>query len=198
MSGAGLLTAREAAEIGGLPLNSIEKAIEQRVLRPVRVGSRKLISAREVALLVLLRQVPVRLPVVLKRRARDRFVGLRRVTGARLELSPALTLRATAEVAEALARAQRYARLRDRYVESDPRLMGGEPVIRGTRVPVRDLAELIELGESPTVLGEDFPQVPEEAYELAVQWTRANPRRGRPVAPWRRRSQQRGATPQAA
>lgn len=186
-----LLTAREATEVAGLPLNAVEKAIEQRVLRPVRADGRQMISAREVALLVLLRQVPVALPVALKRRARDWFAGVRRVAGARLELSPALTIRATPAVADVLARIERYARLRDRYVQSDPCVMGGEPVIRGTRVPVRDLAELIELGESPHVLAEDFPQVPEQAYELAVQWARANPRRGRPAAPWRSRSVQR-------
>jgi uncharacterized protein (DUF433 family) len=191
-----LLTPREAAEIGGLSLNSIEKAIEQRVVRPVRVDSRQLLAAREVAVLVLLRQVPVPLPVVVKRRAREWFMGLRRgVVGAELEFSPALTIRGTREVAEALERAERYVRLRDRYVEVNPRVMGGEPVIRDTRVPVRDLAELIALGESREVLSEDFPQVAEEAYELAVQWARANPRRGRPVPPWRRRTTDRTGRP---
>lgn len=198
MSERGLLTPREAAEVGGLPLNAIEKAIEQRVLRPVRSDSRKLISAREVALLVLLRQLPLALPVELKRRVREWFVGLRRVAGARLELSPALTLRATPAVADVLARAERYARLRDRYVEANAGVMGGEPVIRGTRVPVRDLAELIELGESQQVLSEDFPHVPQDAYELAVQWARANPRRGRPAAPWRQRPARRRPTPRVA
>jgi uncharacterized protein (DUF433 family) len=70
--------------------------------------------------------------------------------------------------------------LRDKYVEVDPRKLGGTPVIRGTRVPVRTLAQLIEDGESRAVLKEDFPHIPEEAYEVAVVWARGNPRRGRP------------------
>ncbi len=73
-------------------------------------------------------------------------------------------------------RAKEYARLRDQYVQRDPKIMGGEPVIRGTRVPVRTIAALIEDGESHDVLREDYPHVPEEAYEVAVLWARENPR----------------------
>jgi uncharacterized protein (DUF433 family) len=187
MAKALLLTPREAAEIGGVPLNAVEKAIEQRVIRPVRLDRKQLLAPREVALLVLLRQVPLRLPVAVKRRTREWFLDLSRgVVGAELELSPALTIRGTPEVADALESAERYARLRDKYVEINPQVMGGEPVIRGTRVPVRDLAQLIELGESRELLREDFPRVPAEAHELAAVWARANPRRGRPIPPWRR------------
>jgi uncharacterized protein (DUF433 family) len=71
-------------------------------------------------------------------------------------------------------------RLFVRYVERNPAIMGGEPVIRGTRVPVRTVAGLIERDESREVMREDYPQVPEEAYVVAVRWSRANPRRGRP------------------
>lgn len=57
-------------------------------------------------------------------------------------------------------RAEEYARLRDRHVQPDPKIMGGEPVIRSTRVPVRTIARLIEHGESQDVLREDYPHVP--------------------------------------
>jgi uncharacterized protein (DUF433 family) len=72
-----------------------------------------------------------------------------------------------------------YARLRDRYVECNPAIMGGEPVIRATRVPIRTVARLIEKGESREIMREDYPQVPEEAYAMAVRWTQENPRRAR-------------------
>jgi uncharacterized protein (DUF433 family) len=63
-------------------------------------------------------------------------------------------------------------------------VMGGEPVITGTRVPVRTIASLIEMGETHEVLREDYPHIPEEAYPAAVLWAHANPRRGRPTRPW--------------
>jgi uncharacterized protein (DUF433 family) len=59
--------------------------------------------------------------------------------------------------------------------------MGGEPVITGTRVPVRTIASLIEMGEKPEVPREDYPHVSQEAYPVAVLWAYANPRRGRPA-----------------
>jgi uncharacterized protein (DUF433 family) len=90
----------------------------------------------------------------------------------------------TKDVAQMIERAEYYTRLRDRYVERNPAVMGGEPVITGTRVPVRTIASLIEMGEKPEALREDYPQVPEEAYPVAVLWARTNPRRGRPVRPW--------------
>lgn len=86
------------------------------------------------------------------------------------------------DVAEMSFRAEEYARLRDRYIQRDPRIMGGEPVIRGTRVPVRTIAALIEDGESRDVLREDYPHIPEEAYEVAVLWARDNQRPDRPDA----------------
>lgn len=73
-----------------------------------------------------------------------------------------------------------YKRLCGRYVERNPAIMGGEPVIRGTRVPVRTVAGLmIEQGESREIMREDYPQVPEEVHAVAVRWARANPRRDR-------------------
>jgi uncharacterized protein (DUF433 family) len=72
-------------------------------------------------------------------------------------------------------------RLREKYVETDSAKMGGVPVIRGTRVPVRTLAQLVEGEESLKVLKEDYPHIPEEAYDVAVLWAKGNPQRGRPV-----------------
>ena len=39
----------------------------------------------------------------------------------------------------------------------DPDTMGGTPVIKGTRVPVRTLAQLVAGGESREALKEDYP-----------------------------------------
>jgi uncharacterized protein (DUF433 family) len=180
-----LLTRREAAEIGGLPLNAIDKAIEHGVIKPRRRGGKSLLPAHEVALLVLLRQMDVALPAKAKARLRNWLAHLQpQAVGSELELSEALRVAMTEDAAQTIERAESYAHRRERYIERNPAVMGGEPVIRGTRVPVRTLARLIETGEAHEVLREDYPHVPEEAYAVAVQWARANPRRGRPRRPW--------------
>jgi uncharacterized protein (DUF433 family) len=92
-------------------------------------------------------------------------------------------MRSVPEAVLSPEQAAEYAHLTDLYIQRDPRIMGGEPVIRGTRVPVRTIARLIEDGESDDVLREDYPHVPEVAYGVAVLWARENPRRGRTARP---------------
>jgi len=44
-------------------------------------------------------------------------------------------------------------------VAIDPEVLGGEPVFRGTRVPIRALFDYIEGGEPLAEFLEDFPSV---------------------------------------
>jgi uncharacterized protein (DUF433 family) len=54
-----------------------------------------------------------------------------------------------------------------RYIESDPERMGGAPVFRGTRVPVKSLFDHISAGDSLDIFLDDFPGVTrEQALEL--------------------------------
>ncbi len=88
------------------------------------------------------------------------------------------------EIEKAVQRARRYIELRERLVEVDPEVRGGEPVIKVTRVPIRSLARQIELGETPEILREEYPFRCEEAFELAPLWAKANLRQDRPSRPW--------------
>ena len=44
-------------------------------------------------------------------------------------------------------------------ISSNPEIMGGTPVFRGTRVPVQTLIEYLEAGESVSDFLEGFPTV---------------------------------------
>jgi len=47
----------------------------------------------------------------------------------------------------------------DKYIEVDPEKLGGTPVFRGTRVPIKNLFDYLEGGDDlETFLG-DFPTV---------------------------------------
>jgi uncharacterized protein (DUF433 family) len=182
-SSAPALSRREAAELAGTTLSAVNKAIEQKVVRTRRRGGRALLSPDDVAALRLLSEMRVVLPVAVKRRVAEWARG-GLAAGATLELDNALVVRFGSEVAQAAERARRYVSMRERLVWSDPEVRGGEPVIRGTRVPVRGLARQIELGETRETLREDYPFLPEEAFELAPAWARSHPRQGRPPRPW--------------
>lgn len=48
------------------------------------------------------------------------------------------------------------------FVVSDPDVCGGKPVIKGTRVPVRFIVELLKAGLRPEQVHEQYPHVPLE------------------------------------
>lgn len=47
-------------------------------------------------------------------------------------------------------------------IESDPEKMGGTPVFRGTRVPIKNLFDYLGGGDSVEVFLDDFPTVERE------------------------------------
>ncbi len=59
-------------------------------------------------------------------------------------------------------------------------VMGGAPVISGTRIPVHDVAAAMISDVSTKELLEDYPSLTPEKLELAALYAAANPLRGRP------------------
>jgi uncharacterized protein (DUF433 family) len=67
-----------------------------------------------------------------------------------------------------------------RMVVSDPGILGGTPVIAGTRVPVYDVAAQVEKGTAIQEILEAYPSLSREHVELAAFYAKAVPPRGRP------------------
>lgn len=65
-------------------------------------------------------------------------------------------------------------------VNSSPEILGGTPVIAGTRIPVYDVAASIAAGHSVEDILEAFPALDERRVGLAKVYADANPLRGRP------------------
>ncbi len=65
-------------------------------------------------------------------------------------------------------------------VEENPEILSGTPVIRGTRIPVYDVANLIEEKTPMGELKELYPRLSEEQFRLASLYAKARPLRGRP------------------
>jgi len=47
----------------------------------------------------------------------------------------------------------------DRWINSDPEILGGTPVFTGTRVPIKNLTDSLEAGDSIDEFLDDFPSV---------------------------------------
>ncbi|WP_262032015.1 DUF433 domain-containing protein [Microvirga sp. Mcv34] len=63
----------------------------------------------------------------------------------------------------------------DDAIVSDPEILGGMPVIKGTRVPVYDLAASIKAGISRDRILAAYPTIQEHHLDLAEAYVRANP-----------------------
>lgn len=189
-------TTSEAAAITDQPVNRIQKFIDAGPIpkRHVTTGERSLRVLDGVDLLflwVVHRAFPetdldARQKQVLYEQLQRTSSGSCGVKGDEVALSPFVTVRGLMALSRELG--ERLARLEKAHamVHSDPEIRGGEPVIRGTRVPVYQLAEMLEQGAAHGELLEEYPSLTEEHLELARVYARAHPRRGRPPKrPWR-------------
>jgi uncharacterized protein (DUF433 family) len=59
-----------------------------------------------------------------------------------------------------------------RVVHSDPDILGGTPVFVGTRVPMKNLIDYLEAGESLEVFLDHFPSVTSEQAIAALELAR--------------------------
>ncbi|MGC1907828.1 MAG: DUF433 domain-containing protein [Candidatus Acidiferrum sp.] len=70
-------------------------------------------------------------------------------------------------------------------IVSDPEIMHGTPVYRGTRIPVDLIADMLSQGAKPEEILEGYPALDREKVDLAPFYVQAFPRRGRPpFRPW--------------
>ncbi len=183
-----MLTRREAVEIAHVPLGALDKAIEQNIVTVHKRRDHSWLRSDDVGVVALLQRTALPLPITVKRKIR-RWVRetepYRTGNDTELQISDALIVRWSSDISETVHAAESYARLREQWIEINPAIKGGEPVIRGTRIGVRAIAQRLDSGDTIATLTEDYPQVPAEAFQTALTYARAHPRRGRPARPWR-------------
>jgi len=56
------------------------------------------------------------------------------------------------------------------WIASDPAILGGKPCIRGTRMSVQFILELLASGASPDSIRVSYPHVPAEGIAAAIQY----------------------------
>ena len=65
-------------------------------------------------------------------------------------------------------------------VIEDTEILRGTPIIKGTRIPLYDVASLVDSGTSIEEILEIYPRLKKSQIELASIYAKANPQRGRP------------------
>lgn len=175
-------TAAEVVALFDLDEKAIRREIELGALperKPVEF------SFGEAVYLVVMRMLGVQLGVEDRRKVRDLVVrALSSGRKSRVELSEVLELKVAPAYEEVSTKGDRFdAWKRARIVEDDT-ILAGEPIFKGTRLPVRKIGAMIERHGERAVkeLRADYPnlRLSEEDIELAPKYVRAYPRRGRP------------------
>jgi uncharacterized protein (DUF433 family) len=178
-----LFTPTEAAVLTGLPLKTVNNAIDKKTISVVAgEGGRRLLDTRALMSLSIERRLADRIAPELRREVSDAVAARPRNV---VSLEGGLLKIDLREPRRALAASLRDLRRARRLVVSDPEILGGEPVFRGTRVPVHLIADLVSRGSSETELQDDYPRLTQEMIRLAPLYAAAYPLRGRPrKQPW--------------
>ena len=184
-----LFTLNEAAVLTHLPLKVVHNAVDKRIVTPVsgeRAGhATRLLDSRALLFLALESRLTRRFGPETRR---DVFEALATNTRSRdtVLLDDGFLTIDLREPRRELARAMRQLRRARALVHGDPGIMGGDPVFRGTRVPVHGVADMLHLGDGENDLLESYPSLTAEMIRLAPVYAAAYPLRGRPrVRPWR-------------
>ncbi len=83
-----------------------------------------------------------------------------------------------ARAREQLAARSEALREADKIIHSVKGVVGGEPVFKGTRIPVRTIAAMKQQGATTDELVEGYPALTARTVDLAEIWVAARPARG--------------------
>jgi uncharacterized protein (DUF433 family) len=181
-------TPAQASAVANLPLRTVHKLIERRLIRPRlrRIGrSLQRMLTREQLLYLRLEAKGVQLlPMAARRSIAKKIEKSPEIDVMCLTEDSALVIEVKStrqELEQDLKKLQRA----EEMVLSDPDIMRGSPVYRGTRIPVQLVADMLSQGATPEEIVEGYPSLDREKVALAPFYVWAFPRRGRPIArPW--------------
>ena len=184
-------TPAQASAVANLPLPAVHKLIERRLIRPRRLRTGRSIQrmlSREQVLYLRLEAEGVRLlPMAARRAIAKKIESSPEIDTVILAEGPALIIQVKSvrlELEQDLRRLQRA----ENMIVSDPEIMRGTPVYRGTRIPVELIADMLIQGAKPEEILEGYPALDKERVELAPLYVQAFPRHGRPASrPWAKR-----------
>ncbi|WP_157477605.1 DUF433 domain-containing protein [Granulicella tundricola] len=180
-----ILTTNEAAVVAGVSVDDVNRAIDRKIL-PIslyRTTATRTVS-RDACLWIAFWFETADL---LTSAARQRLIseGSSRcptwveLRTCKLQESRAIEVGFQGLWDEVNGRLNELGRAQDMVIE-DPEILSGTPVIRGTRIPVYDVASLIEADTTSVELKDLYPRLSEEQFKLAQVYAKARPLRGRP------------------
>src|SRR5277367_3571054 len=184
-------TPAQAAAVANLPLPAVHKLIERRLIRPRRLRTgrsiQRMLSRGQVLYLRLEAEGVRLLPLAARRAIAKKIESSPEIDAVILAEGPALVIQVKPVRLELDLDLRKLERAENMIV-SDPQIMRGTPVYRGTRIPVELIADMLSQGATLEEIVDGYPSLNREKVELAPLYVQAFPRRGRPASrPWAKR-----------
>jgi uncharacterized protein (DUF433 family) len=181
-------TPAQAAAMTGLPLAAVHKAIDNRLIRPrsARSGTtvRRLLTKEQLIYLQLEVEGLRLLPVETRREIADSIQRSPKTDILAVGNGTALFVEFKAARRKVESQLKQLAHIEEMVV-SDPHIMRGTPVFKGTRIPVDLVSDMLSQGATAEEILEGYPTLNKEMIAMAPLYMRAFPRRGRPSRrPW--------------
>ena len=172
------LSANEAASVTSVPLKQVHRIVDAGLLEGAvenRAGMRVIVGRGLIGLKLAHETADLLTPEgrrqVLKKllqRPKAKTIGYSALT---LDVRP---------IEIAIQRGLNTLEKAKRMVAIDKDVLGGAPCFKGTRIPVHDIATMITNGDQKSAILKAYPQLTAKQIDLAVVYTEAYPRRGRP------------------
>lgn len=176
-------TPAQAAVVTGLPLAAIHKAIDNRLIRPRsrRSGAsiRRLLTKEQLIYLQLEAEGLRLLPVATRREIADSIQRSPKTDVLAIGHGTALFVVFKSARRRVESQLKQLSRIED-MVASDPDIMRGTPLFKGTRIPVDLVADMLAEGATAEEILEGYPTLDNDRIAIAPLYMRAFPRRGRP------------------
>jgi len=184
-------TPAQASAVANLPLPAVHKLIERRLIRPRRLRTgrsvQRMLSRGQVLYLRLEAEGVRLLPLASRRAIAKQIESSPEIDAVVLTEGSAVVIQVKSVRLELDLDLRKLERAEDMIV-SDPEIMRGTPVYRGTRIPVDLIADMLSQGATPEEILAGYPALDREKVELAPLYVQAFPRRGRPAfRPWAKR-----------
>ena len=173
-----VLTIPEAAYVAGVSERAIHHEIDARILRSRGRRDRRGVRGADLLYLGAVRDVRDQMAPGLRKRVHEAIAAA--VLGARpVARVAAFEVKISDLEREAAENFRTLERARRDHIESRPGVLAGEPVIKGTRIPARLIADLARQGVSTRNIENEY-DLTRSQIEAAILFDRVTPKRGRP------------------
>lgn len=176
-----LFSPTEAAAVAGIAVKAVNNAIDKRIVVAVRNAGKttrqRAVSSDGLLQLKLWSQVG---GILSQERREKLFEAIMREPSASQVRADDLLIIDVAEARKQIAARTQELEEAEGMIAQDKAVMGGDPLFKGTRIPVRLMASMLEDGVSQEEILAGYPKLTSRHLALAPIWVAAHPRRGRP------------------